>query len=36
MPKFEKSIKIGKLENSLYNVHDHLGVRLLEHCNLVV
>ena len=27
---FKKSIKIEKLENSLYNVHDPLGVKLLS------
>ena len=34
MHKFKKSIKIEKLENSLYNVHDPLGVKLLSRLRL--
>ena len=32
--KFKKSIITEKLENSLYNVHDHIGVKLLSRLRL--
>ena len=32
--KLKKSIKIEKLENSLYNVHDPFGVKLLSRLRL--